>query len=1123
MTSQLEAEEQSNFIRLHELLSQCTIQSRELFKKRWLVLFKEDWREGSEELQWNGIKSLMGDSLNGMRNEQKRVLEKGETFNWDLPLLSSLLSSQGFQNVKGDLVPKMNLGLDSHFKSAQKIRNNIAHLPHSKISTEDYERLWPSLEESALELGVSKAIIDKIRRKEIAFSPDVKEIEQNLEKAESFIKRNKWTDAIKCVTQGLTMNAGVEERAKLHALKSIALCGQGAFKKGKVDAKLSISLHPDSTTALIGLGKSYYGLKKYKKSVEAFEDALVLDHSNVEAKKLYSEALEMQLRGDRFENLDIDHTKTDTTEFTKAELAKRGLQGANFSAMMNNAIKNAGTESDFIEGEMYLFGMDKSKGYSQNIDKAVQCFSKAAAKGSASGMYRLGQLYTDGKGVQKDLSLAFQWFKKASEIPFKKENKDVEREKIWGIAQACSALGLWYNEGIHVKRDPVKAVQYFKIAVDGGSDAGYVNLGCSYWNGDGIDKNPQKAYNLFNVVASKGNSRAMFNIGEMYASGDLGKVDMEKAKNWWRKAANSGFAPAQLRLGEKTNNTTHKLSTPISSLIPDVSSHVTGNPKTSEKTSKHKYSEVSQEEIELFIKELHELDNNGINPMPARKDVYEVPKLQEWAANGSKTAQIMLESRLSWVKGVQLLKSGKKDPKHSKEVIRYLANSFLLTEIVIPLTADVQAEAHALCEAYLKQNPNDLLAMILFAGLQITQSPYWVIKYLVQCQKKHPTCGWFYFTRAGLNAAMGNPREALQDLNKGLSVQPEAWDQYCSRGTLLRTVKEKQKQSIEDMKIFLAHTPEDDRRVPEAYFSMAFTLFSEDEEESLRLYYLGLEAEKKLLPCFDMSQSQTKKFLMTTMKYRKPKEKPVEIKPIPLPITDTVHTQSPKEEEDTRQRDKEIDSVSLSAGNKEKLDDMYRQEIITKHRNFFKQHMAKASPYQSGHTLGHPPPKIPVQISGLKEIMLEEMEFGSEKTYKGRVLNGFLLEWPIYMNAAHSVIEDDNGRVERVSFYNICSDASEAFSKLAPGTRVSIVNPYVKLAISDGNPVIRVDDPKSVFIQGGRTIMCGCCGAVPSKLMLCSKCKGTRYCSTVCQKKDWSTYSHKSVCYPSFYPKKASS
>ena len=62
-------------------------------------------------------------------------------------------------------------------------------------------------------------------------------------------------------------------------------------------------------------------------------------------------------------------------------------------------------------GVCYNYGF----GVTQDMQKAVEWYTKAAEQGHAAAQYNLGNCYYDGEGVEKDLQKAIEWYTKAAE------------------------------------------------------------------------------------------------------------------------------------------------------------------------------------------------------------------------------------------------------------------------------------------------------------------------------------------------------------------------------------------------------------------------------------------------------------------------------------------------------------------------------------------------------------------------------------------------------------------------------------------------------------------------------------------------------------------------------------
>lgn len=111
-------------------------------------------------------------------------------------------------------------------------------------------------------------------------------------------------------------------------------------------------------------------------------------------------------------------------------------------------------------------------------------------------------------------------------------------------------MGIAYDVGLGVERDPVQAVWWYKQAARGGNSFAQHNLGVAYAQGEGIETNMQKALNWWSRSAQQGNIDSQYNLGVAYALGNMGiEQDLHKASLWWHKAALNGDPLAQYNLG----------------------------------------------------------------------------------------------------------------------------------------------------------------------------------------------------------------------------------------------------------------------------------------------------------------------------------------------------------------------------------------------------------------------------------------------------------------------------------------------------------------------------------------------------------------------------------------------
>ena len=151
-------------------------------------------------------------------------------------------------------------------------------------------------------------------------------------------------------------------------------------------------------------------------------------------------------------------------------------------------------ESQFKLGSMYSRG----KGIPQDYGEAVRWYRKSAEQDYAKAEYNLSSMYRDGKGVPQDYAEAERWCRKAAEQ---------------GDARAQEGLGFLYYRGEGVPQDYAEAARWYrKSAEQGDGNAQYI-MGYMYYYGYGVPQDKGEANRLFHLAAAQGNEDARRAIG----------------------------------------------------------------------------------------------------------------------------------------------------------------------------------------------------------------------------------------------------------------------------------------------------------------------------------------------------------------------------------------------------------------------------------------------------------------------------------------------------------------------------------------------------------------------------------------------------------------------------------
>lgn len=190
------------------------------------------------------------------------------------------------------------------------------------------------------------------------------------------------------------------------------------------------------------------------------------------------------------------------------------------------AMKAGNSEGKFRLGCLYLDG----KGVQKEEFKAFNLI-KDAAENNADAMNCLGFLYDHGRGVAQDKKQAMEWYQKAADL---------------GHTDAMYNIGMLYEFCGDITQDYAEAAKWFKKAADNGDADGMYQIGRLYLHGMGVAIDEKLAYKWFDKAADAGCSDAMNRLGEMCS-------DKYQIQNWYQKSANAGNALGMERLGDCFN------------------------------------------------------------------------------------------------------------------------------------------------------------------------------------------------------------------------------------------------------------------------------------------------------------------------------------------------------------------------------------------------------------------------------------------------------------------------------------------------------------------------------------------------------------------------------------------
>ena len=196
--------------------------------------------------------------------------------------------------------------------------------------------------------------------------------------------------------------------------------------------------------------------------------------------------------------------------------------------------------------ELYLELCNEGSGVAMNNyacelsdpKEKAQWFQKAANAGDDYGLWNLGKLYKNGRGVEKDINKAVELFTKAA-------NK--------GQIYATMELARMYHNGDGVEKDINSAISWYEKAAARDEMDALIALANIYETGDNVTQDIDKAVEYLKQAAENENIEALLRLGEMHEKNS--KIQNRfKAIYWYRKAARKGNYQAKIGLKRLNSN-----------------------------------------------------------------------------------------------------------------------------------------------------------------------------------------------------------------------------------------------------------------------------------------------------------------------------------------------------------------------------------------------------------------------------------------------------------------------------------------------------------------------------------------------------------------------------------------
>ncbi len=157
-----------------------------------------------------------------------------------------------------------------------------------------------------------------------------------------------------------------------------------------------------------------------------------------------------------------------------------------------------------------------------DAQSAVEALSFAAENGNTGAQWKLGRMYAEGDGVERNELRAYELLSEVAHTGVGGEDLQRQRSTPY-ILDALVRIGAFFSRGIpdtDVKADLSRARTYYeRAALFGNADAQF-RLAEMYYRGDGGERSPLQAARWAKLSMEKGNNDARALLGHLLFQGE---------------------------------------------------------------------------------------------------------------------------------------------------------------------------------------------------------------------------------------------------------------------------------------------------------------------------------------------------------------------------------------------------------------------------------------------------------------------------------------------------------------------------------------------------------------------------------------------------------------------------
>lgn len=249
--------------------------------------------------------------------------------------------------------------------------------------------------------------------------------------------------------------------------------------------------------------------------------------------------------------------------FGGVEEGEKAYKRKDYAAALKEFKKEDSPRSRYWQGIMYHNG----EGVKEDGKEAFRLTLSAAQEGDSQAQNNLGAMYFAGTGTARDPKQAALWWKRGADKGDEKAKRNLQRmrgtqlsgaKKHRTLAKARHGKSPMEQTAKAEEFKPVsdhgsesvkdEALRWCRTAAEQGDARAQCRLGLLYEQGKGVKRDPAEAATWYRKAAEQGDARAQNNLAALHLKGEGVDKDRDAALTWLRLAAAQGHAAAMENL-----------------------------------------------------------------------------------------------------------------------------------------------------------------------------------------------------------------------------------------------------------------------------------------------------------------------------------------------------------------------------------------------------------------------------------------------------------------------------------------------------------------------------------------------------------------------------------------------